>query len=89
MGFQVDPGLLESIASSLRNSGTSLADTAGSPPEPPDAGELTGQMSELMAAFMDGTAELVAGVSAAGDAVADGGTTYGETDDEAIQQLHQ
>ncbi|WP_199433562.1 hypothetical protein [Qaidamihabitans albus] len=85
-GYRVDPGLLEGLAGTLRNAGNSLLD-AGGPPPPPDAGELSGQMGELMAAFVDGAAELVTGAVAAGDAVAAGGTSYADNEVAAANQL--
>lgn len=85
--FKADPGVLDGMARTLRDAGTTLDSVGGSAPGTPDAGPLSGEMAELMALFTGAAGELVIRVSAAGDAVADGGETYVDTDQSAGENL--
>lgn len=84
-GYGVN-GTLEGLSSTLRNAGSQLAGI-GAPPPTPDAGDLTGILAMMMVAFTDSAAEVVLGVSIAGDHVAAGSETYLNMEDVARQSL--
>jgi hypothetical protein len=85
-GYQVDPATLEHVTSSLRTAGSTL-DGLDSDPGAPDAGELTGPMSALLSRFLSDTGELVTGVGAAGDQVADARNLYLKQDETTTHNL--
>jgi hypothetical protein len=84
-GFQADSGVIENLSKTLRGGADSLNNLAGSVPAVPDAGDVSGQMAVLIAKQVDAAGEIAVGVGAAGDAVAQGGTAYTETD-QAVQR---
>ncbi len=84
-GFSLD-GTLQGLASTLRAAGTTLGGIGAAPPAP-DAGEVTGDMAMLMVEFTERAAELVLGVSTAGDDVATGSEAYMSMEDAAVQGL--
>jgi hypothetical protein len=86
-GFQADPGVIANLAKMLHGGADSLNNLAGSVPGVPDAGDVSGQMSALIAKQVDAAGEIAIGVGAAADAVAQGGTAYTETDHAAQQSL--
>lgn len=77
---------LDGLASTLRTAGTVLGGV-GTPPPAPNAGEVSGDIAMLMVAFTDSAAELVLGVSIAGDNVAAGSETYLSAEQAAEQNL--
>ncbi len=89
MGYEVDDGTLQGIASSLRSGSESVADLEGSVPSAPDAGAVSGPLGQLLSHFVDQAGELATGVAAAADAVEDSGRTYASTDDENSQRFQR
>lgn len=79
-------GTLDGLASTLRTAGSNLGGI-GAPPATPDAGDLTGNLAMMMVGFTDSAAEVVLGVSVAGDNVAAGSETYLNMEDSARQGL--
>lgn len=75
-GFGTDPDAMQGFASTLRTAATHLAALGEAPPAMPDAGEVSGDMANVISHLMNGGAELITGVTAAGDAVAAGGGDY-------------
>lgn len=88
-GFQADPGELASMASMLRDAGSALDSAGSGMPGTPDAGEVTADLTAVMSHLADSAGELVLAVSAAGDAVAQGGTDYAAMDSSGRQSFQQ
>lgn len=86
-GFSVDPGVLDGVAGMLRGGADSLNDLAGSVPGVPDAGSVSADMAKVIAHQVEAAGEYAIGVAAAGQAVAEGGKEYRETDDAARRSL--
>jgi hypothetical protein len=86
-GFSVDPGILDGVAAMLRGGADSLNDLAGSVPGVPDAGPVSADMANVIAHQVEAAGEYAIGVAAAGQAVAEGGKAYRETDDAAKRSL--
>lgn len=82
-GFQVDPGVLEDIASTLRHTSNQLDSSAESAPAPPDAGKASPAVAAILAKLVENAGQLVVATAAAGDAVAKGGAAYVEQDAQA------
>lgn len=78
--LQTDPAVMERLASTLHGKATTLASVGGSVPGTPDAGEVSADMAVVLSQLVAATAELVTGVTAAGDAVASGGAEYAESE---------
>ncbi|MDQ4021818.1 MAG: hypothetical protein M3257_09385 [Actinomycetota bacterium] len=78
--LQTDPAVMEGLASTLRHSATTMASVGGSVPDTPDAGEVSADMAVVLSQLVAATAELVSGVTAAGDALASGGAEYAESE---------
>jgi hypothetical protein len=74
-GYRVDPATLENVTSSLRKAGTTL-DSIDTGPGAPDGGELSGAMAALLGRFTADASEVVTGVSAAGDQLANAREVY-------------
>jgi hypothetical protein len=85
--FQTDPGVIANLAKMLHSGADSLDSLAGSVPGVPDAGDLSGQMAALIAKQVGAAGEMAVGVSAAADAVTQGGKAYTETDHAAQRSL--
>lgn len=64
-----------------------LNDLAGSVPGPPNAGPLTADLTMVVAHQVEAAGEYAIGIAAAGQAVAEGGKAYQETDDAAKRSL--
>lgn len=82
-GYRADPGVIDGIASALRNAASHLDGLGQGVPATPDAGDATAAVAAILAKLTDGAGQLVIGTNAAGDAVADGGTAYAETEAQA------
>ncbi|MGH3902962.1 MAG: hypothetical protein ACRDTE_01995 [Pseudonocardiaceae bacterium] len=80
-GFGADPAAMEDIAGTLHSGVARLDSLADSLPGMPDGGELSGDMAAALSNFARCAAELVMGISTAGDHVAAGGAEYAEADD--------
>lgn len=80
-GYGVDPAAMEDLAATLRGGVAALDPLADSLPSMPDAGELSGEMAGALSNFARGAAELMMGVSTAGDHVAAGGAEYAGAED--------
>ncbi|MET9227224.1 hypothetical protein [Lentzea sp. NPDC003310] len=79
-GYRVDPSELERHSSSLRTAGAELDGLASHVPDAPDAGELSVPLADLLARLVEATAELVTGLGAAGDEIAEASATYVDVD---------
>ncbi|PXY32349.1 hypothetical protein [Prauserella muralis] len=79
-GFRADPGVLDGIVSTLRNAAAQLDTLGQSKPPAPDAGDASAAVAAILAKLADSAGQLVVGTEAAGDAVADGGKAYAETE---------
>ncbi|HEX3649861.1 MAG TPA: hypothetical protein VHV49_15655 [Pseudonocardiaceae bacterium] len=86
-GFSADPGVLDGVAGMLRGGADALDDLAGSLPGVPNAGPVSGDMTIAVARQLAAAGEYAIGVAAAGQAVAEGGKAYQETDDAAKRSL--
>jgi hypothetical protein len=80
-GYVVDPAVLEQLSSSLRTAGGTLDGVGKGMPGAPDAGELSGDMGDLIARLVESTGELVVGMGGAGDDIAAARTTYTNVED--------
>jgi uncharacterized protein YukE len=78
--LQTDPAVMERLASTLHGKATTLASVGSSVPGTPDAGEVSADMAVVLSQLVAATAELVTGVTAAGDAVASGGAEYTDSE---------
>lgn len=87
MGYEVDPGDMEALASRLRRGSADLEGGAGAPPPPVDAGEMTAAIRGLVGAMSASLAGVVEGVGAAGDAVVTARDSYETAEDDAGQQV--
>lgn len=85
-GFDVNTGGLDAIASTLRTASTNL-DGTEAPPPAPEAGAVTGAINAMLGVLTSGAASVVESVGAAGDAVADGGAAYTETEANETQSF--
>lgn len=88
-GFHADPGVIEGISRTLRNAADDLDRVGSSVPSAPDAGEVTGYMAGALAKLTEAAGEMVVGAAAAGDAVADAGRQYVESDSAAREGLNR
>lgn len=79
-GQEVDHGVLDGIARTLRSASSHVEALAGSVPATPDAGDGTAAIASILGKLVDGAGRLVVGAAAAGDAVAQGNATYVEGD---------
>ncbi|SFQ21592.1 hypothetical protein SAMN05421810_105207 [Amycolatopsis arida] len=86
-GFRAEPGVLDGIASTLRTAAGRLDEVGNSTPPTPDAGDASAAVAVILAKLTDSAGQLVIGTAAAGDAVADGGATYAETDASANEAV--
>lgn len=71
---------MESLASTLRNAGVNLAAVGDSIPANPEAGEVSAEMTAVLAHFVGSAGELITGVTAAGDQIAAGGGEYADSE---------
>jgi hypothetical protein len=79
-GHEVEPGVLEGIASTLRKASSDVDGLAGSVPATPDAGDGTAAIASILSKLVDSAGQFVVGAAAAGDAVAQGKANYTEGD---------
>lgn len=82
-GFTVDPGVLEGITTTLRGAAQDLDEAGETAPRTPDAGDATPAVAAIMAQLVDNAGQLVLGLAAASDAVANAEASYVETDSDA------
>ncbi|MGA6165682.1 hypothetical protein [Amycolatopsis magusensis] len=75
-GYEVDPGVLDGIASTLRDASSDVDSLGASAPGTPDAGDGTPAITGILARLVDNAGQLVIGAAAAGDAVAQGNAGY-------------
>jgi hypothetical protein len=90
-GFQADPAAMETMVSTLQNAALMLDSAGSSAPNAPDAGDMTAHIAAVIGYLTNSAGELVAGVAAASDALAQGGERYLEAEDSAsrsFQELH-
>lgn len=87
-GFEVDPGVLDGIASTLRNASADVDALGSSVPGTPDAGLGTAAVAGILAHLTANAGQLVVGAGAAGDEVADAARKYQELDAQAREDLH-
>lgn len=85
--FKVDPVVLEGITTTLRGAAQDLDKAGETAPRTPDAGDATPAIAAIMAQLVDNAGQLVLGLAAASDAVANAGTSYLETDSEAADRF--
>ncbi|WP_216212602.1 hypothetical protein [Amycolatopsis aidingensis] len=86
-GYHADPGVLDGIASTLRNAADKLDGLGNSVPDTPDAGDASAALAAILAKLTDSAGQLVIGTQAAGDTVAEGGRAYAETEDQAHETV--
>ncbi|HEY9474747.1 MAG TPA: hypothetical protein VIS06_12960 [Mycobacteriales bacterium] len=80
-GYTVDPALLRRLGRSLQSNGESLDSLGAAVPDLPDAGEVSGEMAELVGLLTGAAGELSIRLRAAGDAVARGGAIYADAEE--------
>lgn len=80
VGHEVDYGVLDGIASTLRSASSSVDDLGTTAPGAPDAGDGTPAITGIRARLVDSAGQLVIGAAAAADAVASGKAAYQEND---------
>lgn len=88
-GFTADPAQMETMASTLRNAGLTLDSVGSSAPSAPDAGEVTADIAAVIGHLANSAGELVVGVAAAGDAVAQGGADYAEAEESGRRSFQE
>jgi hypothetical protein len=86
-GFKADPALMETMAGTLRNAGLALDSAGNGAPTAPDAGDVTADIAALIGHLTNSAGELVVGVTAAGDAIAQGGADYLEAEGSGRQSF--
>lgn len=87
-GFEVDPGVLDGIASTLRKTSADVDALGNSVPVAPDAGLGTPAIIGILARLVDNAGQLVVGTAAAGDDVATAAREYQDIDAQAREDLH-
>lgn len=86
--LRADHGVLDGIASTLRNSASDLEGLGGSAPSAPDAGEAGPPMAEMISFLLSNAAQYAAAVSGVGDSVAQGSTDFMNTEEGARESLN-
>lgn len=81
--FTVDPAALDQVARRLRDAGVVDIGAVAAP----DAGEVSGDVGAVLGHLLQSLGELVAGVTAAGDAVAAGAADYRAGDEANARSL--
>lgn len=84
--LHADPGVLEALASRLRNASADMDSNATAPPDV-QAGVVTGAVTGALALLMDGLGNISTGIAAVGDATASSKALYVETDYEEATRL--
>lgn len=80
MDSEVDAGVLDGIASTLRRTSAEVDAVGNSVPAAPDAGDGTPAIVGIMARLVDNAGQLVIGAAAAAEAVAKGNSRYQENE---------
>ncbi|MPY85790.1 MAG: hypothetical protein GEV00_21405 [Actinophytocola sp.] len=78
--IHVEQTALSGFAAKLRNASTDLENIT-SPPEVPEAGDATGILGSILSHLTQSMDGAVTGLGAAGDAVANGGDIFQNTED--------
>jgi hypothetical protein len=86
-GPEVDYGVLDGIASALRNASSAVDATGNSVPGTPDAGDGTPAITGIMARLVDNAGQLVIGAAAAADAIVETNVAYQENDAAAANDV--
>lgn len=86
-GSEVDPAVLNGMASKLHNASADMEAGATEPPEP-QAGVVTGAVMGALAQLTEALGNVATGAGAAGDAVADSRVVYVDTDYEQAAAFH-
>ncbi|GAA4861362.1 hypothetical protein [Saccharopolyspora cebuensis] len=85
-GVHADPGVLEALASKLRNASDDLESGAAPPPDV-EAGVVTGAVTSALALLTDGLGNISTGIASVADATAESRALYVETDYEQATAL--
>ncbi|GAB2669172.1 hypothetical protein GCM10027271_31260 [Saccharopolyspora gloriosae] len=86
-GSEVDPAILDGLASKLRNASADMEGAATAPPEP-QAGVVTGAIMGALAQLTEALGNVVTGAGAAGDSVAESRVVYVDTDYDQAAAFH-
>lgn len=87
MTVYVDHATLDTIAQSFSGASSELDGVAASAPESIDGGDATAAVLGILSRLMHDAGQLVAGLDAAGQAVADANAKYREQDVETADAL--
>lgn len=85
----IDQNSLATIVSTLATSSTELDATNNKTPDTLDAGTVTPSVLAILSVLMDGAGQLVVGMAASSDAVADAAAKYKEQDDTTADAVIQ
>jgi len=79
-GYEVDPDVLEGMASTLRNASSDLDKVGNALPETPDAGDATPAIAAMLAQLTDNAGQMVLGLAAAGESASQAASRYAADD---------
>ncbi|MFC0112852.1 hypothetical protein [Kibdelosporangium aridum] len=85
---EVDAGVLDGIASTLRRASMDVDALGNSVPAAPDGGDGTPAVLGIVARLVDNAGQLVIGAAAAAEAVAKGNALYQGNESETAAKLH-
>lgn len=88
-GFQTDPAVMATMASTLQNAALALDSAGSNAPSAPDAGDVTAHITAVIGHLTNSAGELVVGVAAAGDAVAQGGEHYLDAENSSSRSFQE
>lgn len=86
-GHRVDDGVLDGIAATLQGAGGDLDEVGRSVPDPPDAGEAGSAIAGIVSQLVDNAGQLVLGLKAMGEAIAEAGVDYADHEARATEAL--
>ncbi|SNR38450.1 hypothetical protein SAMN06265360_104135 [Haloechinothrix alba] len=86
-GHGVEDGVLDGIAATLQEAGGDLDEIGRSVPDPPDAGEAGPAIVGIVSQLVDNAGQLVLGLKAMGEAIAEAGVDYADYEVRAAEEL--
>ncbi len=88
-GFEVDPDLLDQLADTLRTERSSLEKIIDSIPGPPDVGESTDTVVNIVTHMVENVDQLIVGLSNCAEVLASAAEKYRNEDKTASEELER